>query len=436
MAVKLTPIKVANQKPHPAKRIEIPDAGKPGLYLVVQPNGRKSWAVRYRRLSDRAPRKLTLHGFPSLATAHKLAQAALDRAAEGFDPAADKQAARHAPQPQSQDLEAAFRLFMEKHTRTKSGRPIRESTRRETARLLGFKRDPKDPDGWITTGSGALARLPATATLQSTRPADIRDLLDELVEIGPVMANRTLAALKTCFSFHVRRAPDLLPRSPCDGIEDPSPEAERERALSDDELAAVWKAAEGEGYPFGKMVQLLILTGCRRDEVREAPRSEFDLPKEEWVIPGRRTKNGLEHLVPITDKMSALLKDLPHIKGEAGLLFTTTGETAISGLAKCKRRLDAAITKNLKREIERWTLHDLRRTFVTGLQKLGFPLEVAEACVNHRSGTVAGVTGVYARYTYAKEKRAALEAWARHVESIAQGKKGADVVPLRAGGRK
>ncbi len=427
---KLTALKVANLRPNPRKRLEVADAGKPGLYLVIQPNGHKSWAVRYRRPSDRTPRKLTLPGFPSLAVAHKLAQQALDRVADGFDPAAEKQAERRAPKPQSQQLEHAFRLFMEKHTRTKSGRPIRESTRRETARLLGFRRDPQDSTGWIVTGGGALARLPASSTLQSVRPADIRDMLDELVEIGPVMANRTLAALKTCFSFHARRDPDMLPRSPCEGIDDPSPEAERERALTDEELAAAWKAAEGEGYPFGSLVHLLILTGCRRDEVREAPWAEFDHGKAEWLIPGRRTKNGVDHLVPITDAMEAVLKGLPKIKGKAGLLLTTTGETPISGLAKYKRRLDCAVAKNLGREVDRWTLHDLRRTFVTGLQRLGFPLEVAEACVNHRSGTVAGVTGVYARYAYAKEKRAALEAWARHVDSVVTGKAGR-VVPLR-----
>ena len=432
MAVKLTAIKVENQKPDPTKRLEIPDAGKLGLYLVVQPNGRKSWAVRYRRLGDRAPRKLTLQGFPSLAIARDMAEAALKKVREGQDPAAEKQEARRAVPAQSQQLEDAFRLFMEKHTRTKKGRPIRESTRRETGRLLGFRRDPSDPDRWVLSGGGALARLPKGLTLQTTRPADVRDLLDELVEIGPVMANRTLSALKTGFSFHVRRDPELLPRSPCDGIDDPSPEVERERALPDEELAAVWKAADAEGYPYGRLVQALILTGCRRDEVRDAPEPEFDLKRREWVIPSHRTKNGREHLVPITDAMAEILESLPRVKGRARLLFTTTGETPISGLAKYKRRLDAAIAEDhLRRKIERWTLHDLRRTFVTGLQGLGFPLEVAEACVNHRSGSVAGVTGVYARYQYAKEKRAALDAWARHVHTIVTGKKGADVVNLR-----
>lgn len=431
MAVKLTALKVENQKPDPSKRIEIADAGKPGLYLVVQPNGRKSWAVRYRRLSDRLPRKLTLQGFPSLGVARDMAEDALRKVREGQDPAAEKQEARRAATVQNLPLEDAFLLFLNKHTRTKKGRPIRESTRRETARLLGFKRDPQDTERWVVSGSGALARLPAGLTLQTIRPADIRDLLDELVEIGPVMANRTLAALKTCFSFHVRRDPDLLPRSPCEGIDDPSPEVERERALPDEELAAVWRAAETEGYPFGRLVQTLILSGCRRDEARDAPEPEFDLKKREWVIPGHRTKNGREHLVPITDAMAAIIEGLPRVKGKARLLFSTTGETPISGLAKYKRRLDAAVVKDLGRPIDRWTLHDLRRTFVTGLQGLGFPLEVAEACVNHRSGTVSGVTAVYARYAYLNEKKAALEAWARHIDTIVNGKKGAEVVELQ-----
>jgi integrase len=273
---KLTAVKVANAKPDPTKRIEISDAGKPGLYLVVQPNGRKSWAVRYRRLSDRAPRKLTLEGFPSLATAHKLAQAALDKVAEGMDPAAEKRVARQAPRADSKIVEDAFGLFLDKYIRTKGGRPIRETTRRETARLLGFKRNPKNPTEWMKSGGGAVSRWQGR-TLQSIRPADVRDLLDELAETGPVMANRTLAALKTCFTWHVKRDADALPRSPCEGIDDPSPESPRERALTDLELAALWRAADVNGYPFGRMVQVLILTGCRRDEVREARWAEIDL---------------------------------------------------------------------------------------------------------------------------------------------------------------
>ena len=79
MAKKLTARKVEQARANPRKRVEIPDAGKPGLYLVIQPSRKKSWAVRYRFKGQ--ARKLTLDGFPSLGTARKLAQEALDAVA-------------------------------------------------------------------------------------------------------------------------------------------------------------------------------------------------------------------------------------------------------------------------------------------------------------------------------------------------------------------
>lgn len=429
---RLTARSIEQAKPDPQRRIEIPDAGKPGLYLVIQPSGRKSWAVRYRRLSDRVPRKLTLEGFPSLATAHKLAQTVLDRVAEGHDPASEKQVAKQRTWDQSSDfIDGVFKEFLDKHLRRKDGRPIRETTRRETARLLGFKRNPDNPHDWIKSGGGVVARWKGR-TVQSIHRRDVQDLLDEIAETAPVAANRTLAALKTCFSWRVKRDSDTLPKSPCDDVDDPSAEATRERALTDLELAALWRAGDADGYPFGRMVQMLILTGCRRDEVRDAAWTEFDLPARTWLIPSHRTKNGHEHLLPISDALADILDAMPRIKGKARLLFTTTGETPISGLARAKARLYDAMALNLCAEPERWTLHDLRRTFVTGLQRLGFPMEVAEATVNHKSGTLAGVSGVYARHDYADEKRSALDAWSRYVAAIVSGKP-ASVIPFQKG---
>lgn len=430
---RLTARAVALVKPDPRKRIEIPDAGKPGLFLVVQPSGKKSWAVRYRRLSDRAPRKYTLDGFPTLATAHKLAQSALDQVAEGHDPAAAKRVTKQAARSLSSDfIEGVFKEFLDKHVRTKSGTPIRETTRRETARIFGFKRDPKNPAEWIESGGGILPRWRGR-TVQSICKQDVLELLDGLVVRGPVAANRTLAALKTCFSWRVQRNSGTLPKSPCDGVDDPSAEAARDRTLSDIELAALWRGAESLNYPFGRMVQILVLTGCRRDEVREARWAEVDLSARTWLIPSHRTKNGREHLVPVTESMAAILEAMPRIAGRAGLLFTTTGETPISGLAKYKRRLHDAMTRELGKEPLRWTLHDIRRTFVTGLQRLGFPMEVAEATVNHKSGTVAGVAGVYARHDYADEKRAALDAWGRFVAELVNPAAETNIVKFPAG---
>jgi integrase len=418
MATRLTALKVENARSNPSKRIEIADAGKPGLYLVIQTSGRKSWAVRYRRRADRATRKFTIDGFPSLAVARKLAQEALDKAAEGHDPATDKivekrQAQARAAQNDPADLEVSVREFLRRHTRKRNGEPIRDSTRRETARLLGLK--PEKKGEWVKTGGGVLQRWKGR-TIASIGKGDVLDLLDDLVETGPVNANRTLAALKTFFGWCVER--DRLDKSPCAGVKDPSPERERERVLKDGELAALWRAAEADQSPFGWMTQLLILTGCRRDEVRDAQWAEFDLPGRLWAIPAARIKNGREHRLPLSDSALRVLDDVPRIHGRAGLLFTTTGKTPISGLSKAKRRLHEAMSAELKAEPERWTLHDIRRTVITGLQRLGFPMEIAEAVANHKSGTLAGVAGIYGRHDYAAEKKTALDAWARFVDAL------------------
>jgi integrase len=208
----------------------------------------------------------------------------------------------------------------------------------------------------------------------------------------------------------------------------------------------VWMAAAGMGWPFGPIVRLLILTGQRRDEVGGLVWSEIDKRKRYWLLPGERSKNGLPNLVPLTDSALGIISDLPVIKSDAGLVFTTTGETAVSGFSKVKARLDASMLDIMKREaieagatkedaaklkVAPWTLHDLRRTLATGCQRLGFATEVTEAVINHVSGTRAGIVGVYQTYRYEKEKGEALAAWARHVDAIIDGKS-ANVVSIKA----
>jgi integrase len=434
MATKLTHLKVEKAKPHPTKRREIYDAGRPGLILIVQPSGKKSWAIRYRRHSDRKACKLTLPGFPSLATARKLATAALDRVAEGHDPATEKQTKRlEAQRRQADTIDAAFKIFLDEHVRTRKGRPIKATSRRETARLLGLRRDPNNLiDGWSPTGNGVMKHWRGRA-LHSITKADVRSLTGSLATRSPISANRTLAAMRTCFGFHVRRGTIAI--SPCDGVDYPAPESGgRDRVLSDLELAAVWHAAASYGFPYGAMVQLLVLTGCRRDEVREMRWEEIDLVTGTWNIPGERTKNSRPHVVPITDPLRHVLAGLPRIVGRSGtasLLFTTGGDVAITDLSMHKRKLDALVAKELGQPIKPWVLHDLRRGVATGLQKMGIRIEVTEAILNHKSGTIFGVAAIYARHDHAPEKRAALDQWSQHVMSLVKTPSSDKVVQLR-----
>jgi len=198
----------------------------------------------------------------------------------------------------------------------------------------------------------------------------------------------------------------------------------------------VWRALEKVGWPFGPIGNLLLLTGARRDEVASMRWGELDLTSGTWRLPKERTKNKRPHEVPLSDAAIEVIESLPRIEGKDGLVSTTTGATAVSGFSRAKRAIDAAMLKTLPEGVAsppHWTLHDLRRTVATNLQRLGVRLEVTEAVLNHTSGSRAGIVGVYQRHEYAAEKRAALDAWAKRIEAIVEGRDAFNVVSLDVG---
>ena len=240
------------------------------------------------------------------------------------------------------------------------------------------------------------------------------------------------AWISKLFSYAVKA--QLRPDNPAKLTESPvdAKSRQRKRRLDDGELALVWKAAGQLGYPFGSAVQLLILTGQRRNEVCSAPRSEFDLKARQWMIAPSRAKNNVEHLVPLSATACDLIANLPAVEGEGGFVFTTNGETPISGYSKWKARLDRKVTElNGGKPLAHWTLHDLRRTFSSGCARLRIPTEVTERMLNHISESFGGVAGVYNLFEYETERREAMEAWARYVIAVVDGNPPENVVPLR-----
>ena len=176
-----------------------------------------------------------------------------------------------------------------------------------------------------------------------------------------------------------------------------------------------------EKKPFGPAIKLLLLTGQRRNEVFDADRSEFDLEARLWTMPGVRAKNGATHLVPLSPAALAIVKDLLSTERSEKLLPARGNwDASPSGFSKAMIRIRDALEVELKQSVPHWTLHDLRRTMATGLQRLGVRLEVTEAVLNHLSGSRAGIVGVYQRHNYFEEKRAALAAWAREVKRLAR----------------
>ena len=253
---------------------------------------------------------------------------------------------------------------------------------------------------------------------------DVLDLLDHLVDSDkPIAANRTLSAVRKMFNWAVSR--DILTFSPCAGVKPPTPEASRDRVLSDDELKLIWRAASQIGGPFGLLVKLLTLTGQRRDEVAKMQWSELDLKVRLWTLPRERVKTDQPHQVPLSAAAVAILESVPQI-ANSPFVLTTTGKTPSNGYSKGKRKLDAL----LPQDMPAWRLHDLRRTVASGMARLGIDLPVIEKVLNHSSGSFAGIVGVYQRHDFADEKRAALETWGRHIEGLIPGKS-VKVVRLR-----
>src|SRR5262249_11344085 len=149
---------------------------------------------------------------------------------------------------------------------------------------------------------------------------------------------------------------------------------------------------------------------------------EIDRECRQWVIPRSRAKTGVEHLVPVTDRLLELLDALPRFAGSDLLFPAARGSNPISGFDWRKRQLDEAINQVRGERgaglIAGWRLHDLRRTVATGLERMGVPLTVTEAVLGHTSGSKGGIVGVYQRHAYRDEKLRALEAWGRHVDGL------------------
>lgn len=384
------------------KRQEIPDDLCTGLYLVVQPTGRKSWQVRYRH--GGVHRRMTLANFPtlSLAAARVRAREVMAAASEGRDPAEEVKAAK-APKPEDgrDKIKTLIGQYDKRHLKgLKSG----DVVRRELDRFVVKEWGERD--------------------IHSITKRDVIDLLDGIADSGRVVtANRVRAYLNKFLNWAVER--DILPLSPATGVKPVAKEASRDRVLTDDEIRWFWQACEAEGFPWGPLGKVLLLTGQRLNEAAQI--TEGEIRGDLWHLSADRTKNGRAHDVPLSDAVQAVLGVVERIEGKPGFMFTTTGTTPVSGFFKARAHLAEAMERLAAEErgeaveIPRWTFHDLRRTAATGMARLGIPVRVTEAVLNHISGTGGGIVAVYQRHDYADEKRQALEAWGRFVLSLVQG---------------
>jgi integrase len=362
------------------------DLGCPGFGVKVTPKGRKVFVVMYRTAgSGSRLRKYTIgpYGRVTLNQARVAAQKVFAAKLEGRDLAAEKAASRR--RIVADRVEDLLEAFIAQHvSQNRSAREISRMLRREVGAVWGSR------------------------SIHEISKRDVIAIVTSIEQRGaPIAANKMLKTIKTFFRWCVGRA--LLDRSPADGVPLPAKQVARDRVLSDDELVRVILAARQLGGPYGNIVEMLALTGQRREEVARCTWDEINLTTRTWRLPSERTKNGKAHEVYLSDQAVAVLA-----RATTGtkFVFSKTGAFAFQGFARAKDEIDKLS------DVTGWRIHDLRRTCVSGMARLGVTPHVADKILNHQTGTISGVAAVYQRHDFLAERKAALELWGAHVAKI------------------
>ena len=365
------------------------DTALPGFGVKVTPKGRKVFIVLYRLGGAGSKlRKYTIgpYGRVTLHQARAKAQKVFVARLDGRDPAAEKQESKR--QLVGDRVEDVLETFIaQRLSQNRSGGEISRVLRREIGKPWGGR------------------------SIHEISKRDVVEVVSAIEQRGaPVAANKALKSIKQFLRWCVGHA--ILGQSPAEGIPLPAREVARDRMLDDDELSRVIVAARKIGNPYSGIVELLVLTGQRREEVAQLAWGEIDFIRRVWTIPKTRTKNGKAHTVHLSDQSLAVLGRLTRL---GNFVFSQLGTKPFRAFSLYKRQLDALSG------VTGWRLHDLRRTCVSGMARLGVAPHVADKILNHQSGTISGVAAVYQRHEFLIERKDAVERWGTHVARVVAG---------------
>jgi integrase len=368
-----------------------------GFGLRLREGGSRTWVYQYR--IGKKQRRMVLGSAKSvpLSLARKNASDLEAKVRLGGDPAMNKETARL-------EVDNTFAVLADQFLEARK-QSWRTRTYEEIKRHL--IKDAK-----------SLRPFPITAVAQR----NIANLLSDIAkEKGDVTANRVRSSLCAFFGWIIREGV-RLPEGNVASYTNKREEGSRDRVLADGELGLIWNACLEDDY--GAILKLLMLTGQRANEIAQLHWNEvYD---QQIVLPAERTKNARSHVIPLSEAAKGILTWFR--KGDRKFVFGRD-DTGFSGWGKAKEKLDARVAE-AKKPLEHWTVHDLRRTVVTGMAELGVQPHIIEAVINHVSGHKGGVAGIYNRATYDKEKREALNLWAEHVTAMVEGR-AATVVSLK-----
>ena len=427
MAQTLTQAAVEKLKPIAGKRRVIRDGASTALFLVIQPTGHKSWMMRFRRgegaakiflgpldVSRRHDGGEPQVGQPlTLIEARRLAARINSERASGRDVVADHRAKKHRQrvavvEAAANSFSVAAKDFIREYAQPK----VRGW--KELASNLGL--DAAE----LSVKPGGLADRWNDRDVRTVDASDLYSVVEESRRFATPgiaarhekpsksRARKLFAALSQLYTWLLRTRRVTV--DPTATLHAPAAPPSRDRVLSTVEIKSFWAATDALPQPFGDALKLLLITGCRRDEIAKLRWDELT-DGSSITIPGSRTKNHLAFVIPLPPLARAIIARQTR---DGVFVFSTTGGVApISGWSKAKTKID-----NIMGGAVAWVVHDLRRTCATHMAEIGIAPHIVEAALNHISGFRASVAGTYNRAAYAAEKKEALERWEARLQSI------------------
>lgn len=405
----------------PGKRYFVADALVPGLLVMVTATGHLSYGMKrrwpghaqpaWRRVGDvyMPPARKTDDdidtediehgaGVLTIKEAREVARSWLDQLARGIDPKAAERR-RISEAAATAERERALRF----------GAVAEEFKKRHLSKLVKSTEMGRIVDN-------VYVKVWRDRPLLSITKTDVRTVLRPLVDAGKLY--QALNVYR-CGSLLFNWAAEEYETNGANPFSEIKPKSfigatpSRSRTLNDAELRAVWHVAGEMAEPHGSIVKLLILTGCRLNEIARLSRAEIQGNK--MIIPGARRKRirgkgAPDLLVPLTTVMTKILEALPRFAGGDYLFTTTAGKKPVSGFADDRKKLLDDTS-----EVRSWKLHDLRRTMRSHLPACRIAEDVAEAMIGH---TKKGIVGVYNLYEYEPEKRAGFALWEQRLMAI------------------
>ena len=376
------------------------DVTAPGLALRVTEQGHRSWSFLFTSPRDGKRARATIGTYPatSLAAARGKALEARGHVEAGNDPRLVL-AGQSAAGMTVAALVEAYLADPEK-AGLRSKPEIERRLRKNVVPIIG------------------------AVKIADLRRRDVRNVTDTILRRGrKVEVIRVFADLRAMVRWAVQH--EYLEANPLDGMVKPAEATSSNRVLSDDEIRTLWTGLPetlARSVQCQRILKLCLVTGQRVGEVAGIIPAELDLKAREWRLPGSRTKNASAHIVPLSDLAIAMIKEAIADAGEGAPLFSLPPSDLALMVFRGQGRFGIAS----------WSAHDLRRTALTGMARLGVPPIVLGHVANHRTTTRSGVTlAVYSQYTYDKEKRAALYLWAERLTAITGVHNVAKVVGIR-----